>query len=137
LYVDTPLREFVKQYPVGVYLWTNKSTSQQYVGSSKVLEERLLESFNMRSADIPGGNIRTSPPSLAKQRGGGDTRIFNAIKENGVEGFVLCVIGMPGAIQTDALALEQYILDHYVMYYNMNRRADTIKGYIHPPEMRE
>jgi len=44
---------------------------------------------------------------------------------------------MPGATQTDALALEQHILDHYVMYYNMNRRADTIRGYIHPPEMRE
>jgi len=62
LYVNTPLREFVKQYPVGVYIWTNKSTGQQYVGSSKVLEERLTEYFN----------IRTSSK--------GDTRVFNAIK---------------------------------------------------------
>lgn len=49
----------------------------------------------------------------------GEIRMLKPIKE-GVEGFFLCIIGMAEAKLSHVRALEQSILDHYEMYYNIS-----------------
>jgi len=103
-----------------VISFTSKINGQQYIGSSEKLYERLHKEYF---------NIRKGPK--------GNRHILMALKEQGINQFTLCVMGMLGRTKQDAFVVEQYILFNYIVYYNTNRITDTIKGYKHSPEMIE
>lgn len=103
----------------GIYLWTNKETHKQYLGSSKNLGNRLIEYY------------RPSYLHAQQKRG---SAISRALLKYGYSAFSLSVL-IIGPTETDQVysaanipdyvVLEQSYLDNYILAYNINRTASS------------
>lgn len=103
----------------GVYLWTNKVTGKQYVGSSKNLGNRLIEYYR---------------PSYLKAQAQRGSAIARALLEHGYDNFTLSIQALgptdSGQIYSpsnlpDYVVLEQAYLSSYTLAYNVNRVASS------------
>lgn len=99
----------------GLYLWTNKINSNQYVGSSMNLSSRLSDYFTN---------------SYLKQQSTRGSAISIAILKHGLSNFTLQIIELGTSpsrenvsVSSDFIQLEQYYLDKYVLIYNFRRIA--------------
>lgn len=104
---------FLKQR--GVYLWTNKTNGNQYIGSAMDLSSRLSDYFT------------NSYLNFQSTRG---SAISSAILKHGFSDFKLQVLVLGPSpvredisVNSDFILLEQYYLDRYVLKYNIRRIA--------------
>lgn len=106
----------------GCYLWTNKVTGKQYIGSSRNLSLRLAAYYR---------------PSYLKLQSDRGSAISRALLKYGHEGFYLSILVLnstpvisgldnysPGNIP-DFVSMEQSFLDNYILEYNINRVASS------------
>lgn len=99
----------------GVYLWTNKTNGNQYVGSAMDLSSRLSDYFTN---------------SYLKYQSTRGSAISSAILKHGYLDFYLQVLVLGPSplrenisVNSDYILLEQYYLDRYVLKYNIRRIA--------------
>jgi hypothetical protein len=91
----------------GVYLWTNKVSGKQYVGSSKNLFGRLEDYFQKSQ--------------LVSQAKNSNSSVCKALLKYSYSSFSLAIYLAESS--ADILALEQYYLDTCDLVYNSNRYA--------------
>jgi len=99
----------------GVYLWTNKTNGNQYIGSTMNLSSRLSDYFSgsyLKHQSLRGSTIST------------------AILKHGLSQFSLQVLVLGTSpvrkdisVDSDFILLEQYYLNKYVLQYNLRRIA--------------
>ena len=114
---ETIINQFRNQR--GVYLWTQKETGKQYIGSSKNLGNRLVEYF------------RPSYLETQSYRGSVISRALNAY---GHDAFSLSILSIGPTLTDqeysatnlpDFVKLEQMYLSLYELVYNVNRIASS------------
>lgn len=104
----------------GIYIFTNKTNGNQYVGSSKNLCKRLINYF------------RLSYLTAQDKRG---SVICKALILHGYDNFTLQVVVLGPAINSlsgysktnppDYITLEQHYLSNFAIIYNSNRFASS------------
>lgn len=105
----------------GVYLWTQKETKKQYIGSSKNIGNRLVEYFR---------------PSYLETQSLRGSAISRALSAYGYDAFSLSILSIgPTIIEQeqrysaenllDFVKLEQKYLSSYELVYNVNRIASS------------